>query len=81
MFSLFSKRIKELSVPEQIYGVVVAQARDERFFTDFGIEDTVMGRFDVLALHVFLFSRRMKQENIVPTLSNFKITSHHSRLQ
>lgn len=62
MISLFSKRKNRTSVPEQIYGIVVAQARDERFFTDFGIEDTVMGRFDVLALHVFLFSRRMKEE-------------------
>ncbi|MEO0328779.1 MAG: ubiquinol-cytochrome C chaperone family protein [Pseudomonadota bacterium] len=39
----------------------MAQARNPAFFTEIGIDDTVMGRFDVLALHVYLFSRRMKQ--------------------
>ncbi|MEM7215972.1 MAG: ubiquinol-cytochrome C chaperone family protein [Pseudomonadota bacterium] len=62
MFKFFSKQNSSASVPEQIYGTVVARARDPVFFTEFGISDTVMGRFEVLALHIFLFSRRMKRE-------------------
>ena len=62
MFQFFSKKSPNNNVPEQIYGIVVARARDPLFFTEFGLQDTVMGRFELLALHVFLFSRRMKQE-------------------
>ncbi|MGI9351497.1 MAG: ubiquinol-cytochrome C chaperone family protein [Rhizobiaceae bacterium] len=63
MFAFLSNRNNPTNVPEQIYGVVVARARDTRFFTEFSMPDTVMGRFDVLAMHVFLFCRRMKQED------------------
>jgi len=62
MFQIFSKNRKSDTVPEQIYGIVVARARDPLFFTQFGLPDTVMGRFELLALHIFLFSRRMKQQ-------------------
>jgi cytochrome b pre-mRNA-processing protein 3 len=47
-------------VPHRIYGTVVTQARNSCFFTDLGIPDTVMGRYDMLALHVFLVNRRLK---------------------
>ncbi len=47
-------------VPHRIYGTVVAQARNTAFYTDFNIADTAMGRYDMLALHVFLFNRRLK---------------------
>jgi cytochrome b pre-mRNA-processing protein 3 len=59
---LFGKA-RSHEVPQQIYGTVVAQARQPVFFTDYGFEDSVTGRFDVLALHLFLFSRRMVQED------------------
>ena len=47
-------------VPRRIYGAVVTQARNASFFSDLGIADTVMGRYDMLALHVFLVNRRLK---------------------
>ncbi len=47
--------------PHRIYGAVVAQARDRRFFTRLAIPDSVMGRYDLLALHVFLVCRRLKE--------------------
>ncbi len=47
-------------VPHRIYGTVVAQARKSVFYTEFNIPDTVMGRYDMLALHVFLLSYRLK---------------------
>jgi len=59
---LFGKA-RSHEVPQQIYGTVVAHARQPLFFTSFGFEDSVTGRFDVLALHLFLFSRRMVQED------------------
>lgn len=55
---LFGSR-RSHEVPQQLYGSVVAQARQPAFFTRFGFEDSVTGRFDVLALHIYLFSRRL----------------------
>ncbi|MFZ1815776.1 MAG: ubiquinol-cytochrome C chaperone family protein [Rhizobiaceae bacterium] len=40
----------------------MAQARCEAFFTKMGIADTVTGRFDLLALHMFLLSHRLSSE-------------------
>ncbi|MCP4183255.1 MAG: hypothetical protein GY761_08045 [Hyphomicrobiales bacterium] len=56
---LFGKK-KNNIVPHRIYGTVVTQARNSSFFVDFGISDTVMGRYDMLALHVFLVNHRLK---------------------
>lgn len=69
MFSIFSKPTSASGIPDLIYGAVVAKARDRAFFTDYGVPDTVMGRFDMLALHVYLFSRRMKKEGSETALS------------
>ncbi len=44
----------------EIYGNIVRQARDETFYRDLGVPDTVDGRFEMLALHVFLVLRRLK---------------------
>ncbi len=44
---------------EAIYGAIVAQARIPAFYADFGVPDTVDGRFDMLVLHLFLFLHRL----------------------
>lgn len=36
------------------------QARQPRFYTDFGVPDTVDGRFEMVTLHAFLVIRRLK---------------------
>jgi cytochrome b pre-mRNA-processing protein 3 len=58
-------------VPQQLYGAVVAQARNPAFYVALKFADSVTGRFDVLALHMFLFSRRLAVESdpLAPTLS------------
>ena len=63
MFARFFKRIPASDVPQELYGSVVAQARQPVFFTDYGFPDTVTGRFDLVTLHLFLFSRRMVRED------------------
>lgn len=42
-----------------LYGAIVAQAREPRFYGHYGVPDTVEGRFDMLVLHVYLVSRRL----------------------
>ena len=44
---------------EAIYGAIVAQARLPGFYADFGVPDTVEGRFDMIVLHLFLFLHRL----------------------
>ncbi len=53
MFARLFKRLPANDVPQELYGSVVAQARQPVFFTDYGFHDTVTGRFDLVALHLF----------------------------
>jgi cytochrome b pre-mRNA-processing protein 3 len=45
---------------EAIYGMIVTQAREPLFYRDFGVSDTVNGRFDLLLLHLWLVLRRIR---------------------
>ena len=53
----------ETRAASSLYGSVVAQARDRRFFSALGVPDTLDGRFETLALHVFLLLNRLKLES------------------
>ncbi len=44
-----------------LYGAIVAQARLPRFYEDYGVPDTVLGRFDMVLLHVVLVLRRLRE--------------------
>ena len=41
----------------------MTHARNRVFYEHFGVPDSVMGRFDMLAMHVYLLTRRLAQEN------------------
>jgi cytochrome b pre-mRNA-processing protein 3 len=43
-----------------LYGRLVAQARQPAFYTVCAVPDTVLGRFEMIALHAFLVMRRLK---------------------
>ena len=49
---------------DALYFRAVEQARQAEFYAYMGVPDTVDGRFDMIALHVFLILRRLKQENV-----------------
>lgn len=44
----------------RLHGEIVAAARDPVLFTDYGIADTVEGRFESLVLHAALVLRRLE---------------------
>jgi cytochrome b pre-mRNA-processing protein 3 len=49
--------------PAQVlYNSVVAAARQPKFYTDLGVADTLDGRFDMIALHMFLVLDRLRNE-------------------
>jgi cytochrome b pre-mRNA-processing protein 3 len=58
MFTRLLRRDRQVNV-SRLYGAIVAQARAPGFYADYGVPDTVAGRFDLLALHVHLFMRRL----------------------
>ena len=45
-----------------LYGAIVDRAREPRFFSSLGVPDTLDGRFETLALHVFLVLHRLKSD-------------------
>ena len=45
-----------------LYSAAVDQARSPAFYTDFAVADSVEGRFEMVALHVWLVIRRLKSD-------------------
>ena len=43
-----------------LYGAIVTQSRDSRFYEAYGVPDTVLGRFDLIVLHLALVLRRLR---------------------
>ena len=46
-----------------LYGMIVAQARSAAFYADYGVPDTVEGRFDLIVLHLVLLLRRLARND------------------
>jgi cytochrome b pre-mRNA-processing protein 3 len=59
--SLFRKKTATEPV-FAVYSAIVAQSRQPRFYADWGVPDTVTGRFDMISLHLALLFRRLRAE-------------------
>lgn len=46
----------------RLYGAIVAQARAPAFYADYGVADTVTGRFELIVLHLALVTARLRRE-------------------
>jgi len=57
---LFKAKRPGEAVAASLYRSVVAQARQPVFYADFGVPDSVDGRFELLALHMFFVLHRLK---------------------
>ena len=44
-----------------LYGAIVAQARAAAFYADYGVPDTLEGRFDLIVLHLVLLLNRLSR--------------------
>ncbi len=56
----FRRRRQEQKI-DALYGAIVAQARRPVFYADYGVADTVSGRFDLLVLHLALVLRQLRE--------------------
>lgn len=52
---------KSRTAVQALYGAIVAAARNPAFYAEWGVPDTLDGRFELIALHAFLAIRRLKQ--------------------
>lgn len=57
---LFGRRRGDERADMAFYAAVVEQARQPGFYEALGVPDTLDGRFELIALHVFLVMRRLK---------------------
>ena len=61
IFQLFRRNDRAGTI-RALYGAIVAQARRPAFYLDYGVPDNVEARFDMIALHVILFFRRVRAD-------------------
>jgi cytochrome b pre-mRNA-processing protein 3 len=48
------------AIVDALYSTIVASARQPRFYSDWSVPDTPLGRFEMMSLHVFLILRRLR---------------------
>src|SRR6266850_7333011 len=61
IFHLFHRTPRD-SIIASLYGTIVAQARAAAFYQNFGVPDTVNGRFEMIVLHAVLLLHRLDTE-------------------
>jgi cytochrome b pre-mRNA-processing protein 3 len=61
MFHFFRRNPKARTIAS-LYGMIVAQARAATFYQNYGVPDTVNGRFEMIVLHTVLVLRRLETE-------------------
>ncbi len=61
IFGLFRKNAATEAV-YAVYSSIVSQSRQQRFYAEWGVADTVTGRFDMICLHLALLFRRLRNE-------------------
>ena len=59
ILSLFRKKTATEPV-YAVYNSIVAQSRQPVFYAEWGVPDTVTGRFDMISLHMALLFRRLR---------------------
>ncbi len=62
MFTLFRPRSTRRIAP-YLYAKLVAAARAPVFYREFGVADTIEGRYELIVLHVVLLLRRLRDKN------------------
>ena len=58
IWNLFKRKKANQALVERQYAELTGAARSEVFYETMGVPDTVMGRFEMISLHLFLYLRR-----------------------
>jgi cytochrome b pre-mRNA-processing protein 3 len=65
IFPLFRRSSRQDTI-STLYGTIVAQARLPCFYREYGVPDTVNGRFDLLVLHLAIALDRLGEVELRP---------------
>lgn len=57
---LFRRDSEAAAIATALYGAIVAQAREPALYAEFGVPDTVDGRFEMVVLHTILALDRLQ---------------------
>ncbi|MHA1548719.1 MAG: ubiquinol-cytochrome C chaperone family protein [Alphaproteobacteria bacterium] len=57
---LFGERNDGEAIAADLYGAIVARARRRQIYAEFGVPDTVAGRFEMVLLHMTIFLERLE---------------------
>jgi len=58
IWNLFKRKKANQALVERQYAEITRGARSPVFYEDMGVPDTVMGRFEMIAIHLILYLRR-----------------------
>ncbi len=64
VFGLFKKKKQNQPIIDRQYATLTSAARDPVFYTDLGVPDTVMGRFEMISIVMILFFRRTAKSDV-----------------
>jgi cytochrome b pre-mRNA-processing protein 3 len=64
MFDWLRKKSRWTAAADRLYAECVRAGREPLFYQDFGVPDTLDGRFDMIVLHVALMIRRLSRERL-----------------
>jgi len=60
MLNALRRNSEKSRLVRALYGVLTTQARQPVFFVEFGVADSIDGRFDMVALHAWLVFERLR---------------------
>jgi len=62
MFGLFRAKNPYEQPAKDLYAAALGRVRDPLFYREYGVPDTIDGRFDLLLMHIFIMIDRAKDE-------------------
>lgn len=63
MLGRFQQRRTRRKLAARHYEAIVAQSRETVFYSDLGVPDTMLGRYEMVCLHAYLVLTRLKRES------------------
>lgn len=62
MFAWFRQRKKHQRIADDLYGRIVAQAREPQFYGALGVPDSLEGRYEMVVAHLVLVIERLRAD-------------------
>jgi len=81
MLNLLKAKAARKQEVARLYDCLVSRAREPLFFEDFGVADSLDGRFDLLVLHAWLVLKELKDSAAAQALTDTIFTGFDEALR